>query len=96
MGKGKVSRRDFLSATLGTAVGGMALAGLPTARAADSRGTSPVFQAGPSGKFAVSTHEHYGDLTEDLWLPPSWDTRVYHMEGNTAPVLSPEEIRAKI
>ena len=96
MGKGKVSRRGFLSATLGTAVGGMALAGLPTARAANSRGASSVFQAGPSGKFAVSTHEHYGDLTEDLWLPPSWDTRVYHMEGNTAPVLSPEEIRAKI
>ena len=87
--KGSLYRREFLN-----------LAGLvPVGWAASSLANRLAFgmeAALPEGTFEFITQEHYGEVAEQLSLPPSWETKVYHMAGHRSPALSAQEIRQRI
>jgi len=53
------------------------------------------FIAGPN-QVKINTHEHYGDLEEQLVFPNDWDLEVFHMKGHGQPELTPDQIRNKL
>ena len=84
----RLTRRGFLGAGLATAT----LAA--TSHKAGSAFAAPAEAA--KGKLEIRGQEHYGDMTEQLALSPSWETKVYHMAGHNAPVLSAAEIKQRL
>ena len=45
---------------------------------------------------SIKTHEHYGDIEEQLFFPDDWELDVIHMKGHGQPALTPGQIRAKL
>ena len=88
---GSLDRRKFLS------LAGMVSAGLAggslAGRSAFGMNAEAPF---PEGTFELFTQEHHGETVERLSLPPSWETKIYHMAGHNAPVLSGKEIQARL
>ena len=88
---GSLDRRKFLS------LAGMVSAGLAAGSLADRSAFGMNAEAPlPEGTFELFTQEHHGETAERLSLPPSWETKVYHMAGHNAPVLSGKEIQARL
>jgi len=44
----------------------------------------------------IRTHEHYGDLEEQLIFPNKWELEVLHMKGHGQPELTSDQIRDKL
>ena len=44
----------------------------------------------------IRTHEHFGDIEEQLAFPDSWELEVLHMKGHGQPGLTPDQIRGKL
>ncbi|HUW93924.1 MAG TPA: lactate racemase domain-containing protein [Bacteroidales bacterium] len=44
----------------------------------------------------IRTHEHYGDIEEQLMFPDTWELEVIHMKGHGHHGLTSEQIRAKL
>jgi nickel-dependent lactate racemase len=62
---------------------------------------TPDGWAGPAevasgNTLAIRTHEHYGDIEEQLVFPESWELKVQHMKGYGRPGLTTEQIRKKL
>jgi nickel-dependent lactate racemase len=78
--------------------------GLAGGGAASLVGTSLLSRRGwarppaPDANNAVSirTHEHFGDIEEQITFPEGWQLEVQHMKGHGRPGLSPEQIREKL
>ncbi|MFQ5928114.1 MAG: lactate racemase domain-containing protein, partial [Acidobacteriota bacterium] len=44
----------------------------------------------------IRTHEHFGDIEEQLVFPGTWELQVPHMKGHGRPALTPAQIRQKL
>ena len=51
---------------------------------------------GAGNPVVIPTHEFAGNLDERLDFPSAWDLNVMRMRGESAPVLTPVEIRARL
>ena len=89
--QGSLDRRKFLSLA-GMVPAGLAAGSLAGRSAFGMNAEAPL----PEGTFELFTQEHHGETAERLSLPPSWETKVYHMAGHNAPVLSGEQIQARL
>jgi nickel-dependent lactate racemase len=49
-----------------------------------------------NNSFTIRTHEHFGDLEEQITFPDGWQLEVMHMKGHGRAGLSEEQIRAKL
>ena len=100
--RSSLDRRKFLSLA-GMVPAGLAAGSLVGRSAFGMNAEAPLpdrlqhwYKVAPQGTFELSTQEHYGETAERLSLPPSWETKVYHMAGHNAPVLSGKEIQARL
>ncbi len=85
-----LNRRDFIKlSSTGTAllIGNAFLPG---------RGLSKSIISPTGNSLNIPTHEWYGDMDERLDFPDNWQINAVEMAGHNAPVLSPDEIKAKI
>jgi nickel-dependent lactate racemase len=44
----------------------------------------------------ITTHEHYGDIREQLLFPDTWELDVFNMNGHGQPELTRDQIRDKL
>lgn len=49
-----------------------------------------------SNSVTIRTHEHFGDIEEQISFPSDWELLVQHMKGHGRPGLSVAEIREKL
>jgi nickel-dependent lactate racemase len=55
----------------------------------------PPAVAAPNA-LTIRTHEHFGDIEEQITFPSDWELHVQHMKGHGRPGLSVAEIRKKL
>jgi nickel-dependent lactate racemase len=88
--KTNLSRRRFLTMA-GTGAASLAGASLLTRRG----WARPPAIAG-NNNVTIRTHEHFGDIEEQLTFPESWKLEIQHMKGHGRPGLTTAQIREKL
>lgn len=56
----------------------------------------PGEAAADGNSVTVRTHEHFGEIEEQLVFPGTWELKVQHMKGHGRPELSPAQVREKL
>ena len=86
----KITRRRSLTlmgAGAASLVGTSLLTRSGWARPPGAAGTNTV---------TIRTHEHFGDIEEQLAFPDSWELEILNMKGHGQPGLTPDQIRSKL
>jgi nickel-dependent lactate racemase len=85
-----LNRRGFL------ALAGTGAASLVGTSALTPRGWSRPPAVNGDNTVTIRTHEHFGDIEEQLTFPSTWELEVQQMQGHGRPGLTTEQVRERL
>lgn len=85
-----LDRRRFLALT------GSGTASLIGTSLLTPRGWARPPTVGGHSNLTIRTHEHFGDIEEQLTFPATWELKVQHMKGHGRPGLTSQQIRRRL